>query len=183
MEFESTKLAGAFVVHMQRHEDQRGYFARTWCFEEFSDQGLDCNFVQSSVSYNTHAHTLRGMHLQTPPFAENKLIRCLRGAVYDVILDLRKDSETYLQWQSVELTADNQRMLYVPHGLAHGFQTLETGSELSYHITEFFTPEHATGVRWDDPAFGIQWPQAQERVMSEKDLEWPDFDPEKGLVQ
>ncbi|MEM7282998.1 MAG: dTDP-4-dehydrorhamnose 3,5-epimerase [Pseudomonadota bacterium] len=181
MDFEATKIEGAHVIRQQRHQDERGYFARTFCYEEFSDQGLDCNFVQSSVSYNEHAHTLRGLHLQLPPFAENKLIRCIRGAVYDVMLDLRADSETYLHWVATKLSPDNACMVYIPHGVAHGFQTLEAGSELSYHITEFFSPEHATGVRWDDPAFKIDWPTVDSRVMSDKDQSWPDYDPKHGL--
>ena len=181
MEFEQTKIKGVQLIRMQRHTDERGYFARTFCFEEFSDHGLDCNFVQSSVSFNTHANTLRGMHLQTPPYAENKLIRCLRGAVHDVLLDLRRDSETYLQWVSFKLSPDNALMLYVPHGVAHGFQTLAANSELSYHMTEFYAPKHATGVRWNDPAFKIQWPEATGRLMSDKDQAWPDFNPERGL--
>lgn len=181
MDFESSKLAGAYVIRMQKHTDERGYFARTWCLEEFLDQGIDCSFVQSSVSFNTHANTLRGMHLQTAPHGEAKLIRCLRGAVYDVILDLRKDSDTYLQWQAVEMTQDNGTMLFVPEGFAHGFQTLVPNTELSYHITEFYAPDHATGVRWDDPAFAIDWPEAAERTIAAKDREWPDFDPSRGL--
>ncbi len=182
MDFEETKIPGAYVIRMKRLSDERGYFARTFCFETFSDHGLDCNFVQSSVSYNEHLGTLRGMHLQLPPFAENKLIRCLRGAVYDVMLDLRPDSSTYLQWVGTTLSADNACMVYIPHGVAHGFQTLEPASELSYHITEFYSPDHATGVRWDDDAFKIKWPEVDARVIADKDQAWSDFDPKQGLA-
>ena len=183
MRFELGKLHGVFIISMENRNDHRGYFARTWCKREFADNGIDCEFVQSSVSYNIKAGTLRGMHMQRRPKGENKLIRCLRGAVYDVILDLRANSKSYLQWQSVELSAINQRMLYVPEGVAHGFQTLEDGTELSYHISEFYSPKHSFGVRWNDEAFNIRWPEDGHPIMSKADQSWPDFDPNVGVPQ
>lgn len=158
-------------------EDERGFFARTWCKEDFAARGLVAEFAQASVSFNRRRGTLRGMHYQAEPHAEIKLVRCIRGAIYDVVVDLRPDSATYCRWEAVELTADNRLTLWIPKGLAHGFQTLEDDTELSYQISAPHWPLAARGVRWDDPAFGIVWPQTAECVMSERDRGYQDFTP------
>jgi dTDP-4-dehydrorhamnose 3,5-epimerase len=170
-----TRLNGAFVVSPERHADFRGYFARTFCEREFADRGLKTHFVQSSVSYNQRKGTLRGMHFQAHPRQETKLIRCTRGAIFDAIIDLRPDSFTYKQHFALELSAQNGEALYVPEGFAHGFQTIEDETEVSYQMTEFFAPELARGVRWDDPAFQIVWPEADARVILERDRNYPLF--------
>jgi dTDP-4-dehydrorhamnose 3,5-epimerase len=172
--FKETKLKGAFVIEPERIEDERGFFARTFCRKEFEAHGLDPNLVQCSVSFNKTKGTLRGMHYQVSPYQETKLVRCTTGAIHDVILDLRPDSPTFKQWVSVELTRENWRMLYVPKGVAHGFQTLHDETEVLYQMSEFFHSECAKGVRWDDPQFGIEWPSA-ERIISERDRTYPDF--------
>lgn len=174
MIFKETPLPGAYVIDIQRHEDERGFFARTWCQQEYTEQGLNPRLVQSSISYNKSKGTLRGMHYQLPPFAEVKVVRCTRGAIYDVVLDLRRESPTYRQHFGVVLTPENHTMLYVPAGCAHGLLTLEEESEVLYLISEFYAPDYARGVRWDDPAFGIQWPGAVQ-VISERDAHYPDF--------
>jgi dTDP-4-dehydrorhamnose 3,5-epimerase len=155
--------------------DERGFFARTWCQHEFEAQGLNPRLVQCNISYNARRSTLRGMHHQAAPYAEAKLVRCTRGVIHDVIIDLRPDSATYKQHVAVLLDADHHRMLYIPEGFAHGFQTLADDSEVCYQMSEFYHTEAATGVRWDDPAFAIEWPQAQHRIISEKDMTWPLF--------
>jgi dTDP-4-dehydrorhamnose 3,5-epimerase len=172
MKFIETKLKGAFVIEPQRLEDERGFFARTWCAKEFKDQSLNSDLAQCSLSFNKKRGTLRGMHYQAPPYAESKVVRCTMGALYDVILDLRADSETFKQWIGVELTAENRKMLYIPEGFAHGFQTLLDGTEVFYQISQFYHPESAQGVRWDDPAFQIQWPLPVSEV-SPKDSAYP----------
>lgn len=174
MIFTETKLEGAFVIEPEKKEDERGFFARTWCREEFLAHGLNPRPAQCSVSYNKKKGTLRGMHYQAAPYEEAKLVRCTRGAVYDVILDLRPCSLTFKRWVAAELTAENHRMVYVPEGFAHGFQTLEDDTEVFYQISEFYHPESARGVRWDDPAFGIKWP-IKELVISARDQQYSDF--------
>ncbi|HXX74382.1 MAG TPA: dTDP-4-dehydrorhamnose 3,5-epimerase [Nitrospiraceae bacterium] len=173
MFFTETKLKGAYIVEMERLEDDRGFFARSWCRREFHKYGLDPNLVQCSVSFNKKRGTLRGMHYQVPPFAESKLVRCTKGAIYDVILDLRQDSSTFLQWLSVELTSQNRRMLYIPKLFAHGFLTLKEDTEVFYQISEFYSPNYARGVRWNDPLFQIQWPEAPS-IISPKDQKYQD---------
>jgi dTDP-4-dehydrorhamnose 3,5-epimerase len=175
MIFRETELGGAFVVAAEPVEDERGFFARVFDAKEFGARGLDARLAQSSISYNERAGTLRGLHYQREPHAEAKLVRVTQGGVYDVIVDLRRDSPTFKHWTAVELTAANRLALYIPEGLAHGFQTLEDGSEVLYAISEFYEPSAADGVRWDDPAFGVEWPEAVDRVISEKDKSWPDF--------
>ncbi|MCA1684726.1 MAG: dTDP-4-dehydrorhamnose 3,5-epimerase [Planctomycetia bacterium] len=175
MIFLELDLAGAFLVEPERLEDGRGFFARTWCRREFEARGLDPRLAQCSVSFNARRGTLRGMHYQAAPHAEAKLVRCTRGAVFDVVLDLRPGSPTFARWASSELTADDHRMLYVPAGFAHGFQTLADRTEVFYQMSEPFEPSSARGVRWDDPAFGIAWPPAADRVISERDRGFPDF--------
>jgi dTDP-4-dehydrorhamnose 3,5-epimerase len=156
--FTETRVPGVFIVEPERLEDERGFFARTWCPGEFEAHGLNPQLAQCSISYNRKKGTLRGMHYQAAPHAEAKLVRCTMGAIYDVALDLRPQSPTFKQWVSAELTAENRKMLYIPEGLAHGFQTLTDDAEVFYQISEPYHPESAGGVRWNDPAFGIQWP-------------------------
>jgi dTDP-4-dehydrorhamnose 3,5-epimerase len=172
--FRETKLPGAFVIEPERLEDERGFFARTWCEREFRAHGLNPRLVQCNVSYNRARSTLRGMHYQAAPHEEAKLVRCTMGAVHDVVVDLRPDSPTFRQWVAVELSARNRTMLYVPEGFAHGFQTLEDDTEVFYQMSELYHPECARGVRWDDPAFGIEWPLPP-RALSERDRQYVDF--------
>jgi dTDP-4-dehydrorhamnose 3,5-epimerase len=172
MRFEPTKLSGVFIVEVEPHEDSRGSFARTFCAREFAEQGLVSTFVQSSVSFNRKRGTLRGLHYQLPPACETKLVRCTAGALYDVIVDLRPDSPTYLRHIGVELTARNRRAVYVPEMVAHGFQSLEDETEVFYQISAFFVPDKSTGLRYDDPKLGISWPLPV-AVISEKDARWP----------
>lgn len=158
MRFVETPLQGAYIIELEPVRDERGFFARSWCADEFRARGLNTEWRQASVSYNKARGTLRGMHYQEPPYAEMKLIRCTRGAIYDVIVDLRPDSGTFKHWTAVELTGDNRKALYVPKGFAHGFQTLEDQTEVLYQISEAYHPEYSRGVRWDDPALEIIWP-------------------------
>lgn len=176
MIFKSLELSGAFVIEGQRFEDERGFFARTWCENEFKEHGLNPHLVQCNISYNRHKGTLRGMHFQVAPYEEAKLVRCTAGAIYDVIIDLRPESPTFKRWAGVELTAQNRIALYIPEGFAHGFQTLAADSEVLYQMSEFYHPECASGVRWDDPAFGITWPEVETpRIIAQKDLDYKDF--------
>ena len=168
MRFTETRLKGAFIIEPERLEDERGFFARTFCQKEFEAHGLNPRMVQCNISYNKHKGTLRGMHYQAAPMAEAKLVRCTRGAIYDVIIDLRPESPTYCQWLAEELNAENSKIIYIPEGFAHGFQTLENDTEVFYQMSEFYSPEHARGVRWDDPVFGIEWP-LNTKIISEKD--------------
>lgn len=173
MLFEATQLQDAYLIKLQKIEDGRGYFARSWCRDEFRQHGLDANLAQCNVSFNRHRGTLRGMHYQSPPNAETKLVRCTRGAIFDVIIDLRPDSPTYLRWLGVTLTPDGGDMLYIPKGFAHGFQTLVDDSEIFYQMSDGYAPQSARGVRWDDPLFQIEWPMAP-TVLSDKDRSWAD---------
>jgi dTDP-4-dehydrorhamnose 3,5-epimerase len=172
--FSETKLPGAFLIRPERLEDERGFFARTFCVQEFAAHGIDSRIVQRSVSSNRRRGTLRGIHYQLPPHRENKLVSCSRGAIYDVIVDLRPDSASYRQWLGVTLTADSFDALFVPAGCGHGFMTLEDETVVRYDISEFHAPEFARGVRFDDPAFAIEWPMAP-AVISERDLAFPPF--------
>jgi dTDP-4-dehydrorhamnose 3,5-epimerase len=176
MIFAETALPGAYVVDTTPVEDQRGVFSRTFCQEEFLQHGLNVRVAQCSLSFNTRAGTLRGMHWQVAPRAEAKLVRCTRGAMYDVMLDLRPCSPTYCKWVAVELTAENCRAVYLPEGVAHGFLTLTDATEVFYQISEVYAPECARGVRWDDPSFGIRWP-CDDPIISARDRQWPDFRP------
>jgi dTDP-4-dehydrorhamnose 3,5-epimerase len=172
MIFESLTVGGAFLVKPARMEDDRGFFARTWCAQEFAERGLESVLAQTSISFNTARATLRGLHYQAPPHAESKLVRCTRGAIFDVIVDLRPTSPTYLRHDAITLTHDNRSALYVPRGCAHGFLTLEDETEVLYQISTSHMPAAARGVRWDDPAFGIAWPREPD-VISERDRTWP----------
>lgn len=158
MRFIASKLPGAFLIEPELNMDQRGFFARSWCAREFAERGLETRLVQCNISYNERRGTLRGLHYQEPPHAEVKLVRCTRGRVFDVIVDLRRDSPTYCRWQAYELSAENHRGVYIPPGIAHGYQTVSDGSEVCYQMSEYYDPEAARGVRWDDPAFSIAWP-------------------------
>jgi dTDP-4-dehydrorhamnose 3,5-epimerase len=178
MRFESTGLDGAWLVRLDPIRDQRGFFARTFCANEFGAHGLVTAFPQHSISCSLARGTLRGMHFQRAPHQEVKLVRCLSGAIWDVIVDLRPGSPSFRQWRGFELSADNQDQLYIPKGFAHGFQTLSDNAQVNYLISEFHAPDAASGVRYDDPAFAIAWPLPVS-VISEKDLGWPRFAPEQ----
>jgi dTDP-4-dehydrorhamnose 3,5-epimerase len=175
MLFKETQLPGAYVIEIDKIEDRRGFFARAWCRKDFEAQGLVSSVVQCNLSFNKNPYTIRGMHYQDAPFEEVKLVRCTRGAVYDVIIDLRPQSSTYLKWIGVELTADNYRMIYAPESFAHGYLTLTEGAEVFYQVSQFYAPNHERGVRWDDPVFAIHWPIDGDVVISEKDNNWPNF--------
>ncbi len=175
MIFTETEHKGAYLIDLTPHRYERGFFARSWCQREFREHGLNSSLVQCNISYNIKKGTLRGMHLQLSPFAEAKLVRCSRGRIYDVIIDLRKDSATYLRWLGVELNADNYKALFIPEGFAHGFQTMQDDTEVFYQMSEFYSPECSRGVRWNDRAFTIKWPLPVS-VISEKDASLPDFD-------
>jgi dTDP-4-dehydrorhamnose 3,5-epimerase len=172
--FEETKLCGAWLIDLVPARDRRGSFARTFCVQAYADHGLRTGFVQHSTSQSAARGTLRGMHFQRAPHSEVKVVRCLKGAIWDVIIDLRPESPTYRRWQGFELTADNQRQLYVPEGFAHGFQTLCDDTQVGYLISAFYAPLAASGVRYDDPAFAIDWPLPLSEI-SDKDRTWPDF--------
>jgi len=174
MIFTETPIKGAYVIDPEPIVDERGFFARTWCRREFEAHALVPGLAQCNISFNHRKGTLRGMHYQVAPHVEAKLMRCTAGAIYDVIVDLRADSKTFRQWFAVELSSDTRRMLYIPDGLAHGFQTLTDGVEVFYQMSEFYAPECARGVRWNDPAFGIRWP-LEVAMISERDRTYPDF--------
>ena len=175
MIFKKTKLKGVFIIELEKLQDERGYFARAWCRNEFKANGLNSNLAQANTALSLHKGTLRGMHYQVVPYEETKIIRCIRGAVFDVVIDLRPNSITYCEWFGVKLSADNHTMLYVPEGFAHGYQTLENNSEVFYLVSQFYTPDAERGVRWDDPVFDIEWPKTSDLVISEKDKNWPDY--------
>jgi dTDP-4-dehydrorhamnose 3,5-epimerase len=175
MIFRETAVSGAFVIDPERRTDARGFFARTWCQKEFEAHGLTAKLSQVNISGNLLKGTLRGMHYQRRPHEEAKAVNCIRGAIHDVVLDLRRDSMTYLKWDAVELTAENHRMLYVPEGCAHGFQTLTDDAEVLYLMSEFYAPGFSEGVRYNDPAFGIAWPLNVE-VISDADRTWRDYE-------
>jgi len=175
MRFHQTKLPGVFEVHLEPIADERGFFARAWCRREFETHGLDANLVQCNISLNTRKGTLRGVHYQVAPYEESKVVRCTRGAVCDVVVDLRSDSPTFRDWIAVVLTAETRNMVYVPQGCGHGFLTLEDHTEVFYQMSQFYNAESARGVRWDDPAFEIAWP-GEPAVISERDRTYPDFE-------
>ena len=174
MIFTETKLKGAYIIEVRKFEDNRGFFGRTFCQKEFQDHGLNPNVSQANVSYNKKKGTLRGMHYQIKPYEEVKLVRCTRGAIFDVIIDMRPDSATCKQWIGVELRENSYTMLYVPEAFAHGFQTLEDDTEVIYQVSQFYTPGSERGIRYNDPAFRINWP-VEVQVISDKDSSWPDY--------
>jgi dTDP-4-dehydrorhamnose 3,5-epimerase len=174
MKFTGADIPGVFLIDLERHEDSRGFFARTFCRDEFAAHGLRSSFVQCNLSSNDRRGTLRGMHYQARPHEEAKVVCCTRGAVYDVLVDLRRDSPSFCRWAAFELSSANRRMLYIPEGIAHGFQSLEDHSDLFYLMSEAYHREAERGVRWNDPAFGMRWPLAQP-ILSERDAGYPDF--------
>jgi dTDP-4-dehydrorhamnose 3,5-epimerase len=176
MIFREMEIKGAYIIEPERIEDERGFFARTWCQREFEKHGLNSRLVQTNISFSKNKGTLRGMHYQIKPNEEAKLIRCTRGEIFDVIIDLRPESITYKRYINIRLSESNLGMLYVPEGFAHGFQTLENDTEVFYQMSEFYDQGSACGVRWNDPAFAIEWPQSDIRIMSERDRNWPDYE-------
>ncbi len=174
MIFSETSLKDVFVIDMERIEDERGFFARVWDIKEFTNLGLNTRIVQCSISYNKKRGTLRGIHYQEKPYEEDKIIRCVRGKIFDVIIDIRPESPTYKKWIGIELDANEYKMIYVPKGFAHGFQTLEDNTEVFYQISEFFMPKHARGIRWDDNSFKIDWP-LNPSIISKRDQSYDNF--------
>jgi dTDP-4-dehydrorhamnose 3,5-epimerase len=181
MIFTATQLEDAWLIDIEPREDERGFFARIWCRQELAAQGLDTEIAQESLSFNRHRGTVRGLHFQRPPHEETKIVRCPRGGIFDVIVDLRPRSPTYLRWQGFELTAENHKALYVPKGFAHGFQTLVDDAEIVYQISEFYAPNSAGGHRYDDAAFGVAWPLPV-TMISERDLSWPAFNAATSIL-
>ncbi len=174
MIFIETKIKGPYVIEIEKLEDERGFFGRSWCKNEMKKHGINANILQANISFNIQKGTLRGMHYQVAPHQEAKLVRCSRGSIYDVVIDLRKNSPTFKQWIGVELTQDNYKMLYVPEDFAHGFITLENNCEISYLMSALYVPGSGATIRWNDPLFNIQWP-LEPTVMSEKDKTQSDF--------
>lgn len=174
MKFLETSLKDACIIDIEPIEDKRGLFARTWCKREFEAHSLNPEIVQCNISFNIKKGILRGMHYQIKPFEEAKLVRCTHGAIFDVIIDLRADSPTFKNWFAVELTDKNRKMLYIPERFAHGFQTLKDNTEVFYQMSEYYSPEHSRGIRWNDPSFSIQWPE-DKRIISKRDQQYPDF--------
>ena len=174
MKFNETELKGGYIIDIQKIEDDRGFFARGWCKNEFEEHGISSNLAQANISYNKFKGTLRGLHYQASPYEEAKLVRCTKGGIFDVMVDLREGSPTHGKWMGAELTADNHRMLLVPEGFAHGFQTLQDDTEVFYQVSEFYIPNAEKGARYDDPAFGITWP-LEVSVISDKDANWPAY--------
>ena len=172
MKFVTTPLSGLYVVEIEPHNDERGFFARSFCAREFQAFGLESTVAQCNISFNKKAGTLRGLHFQAPPHEEAKLVRCTRGAIYDVVVDIRSVSPTYLHWHAVELTSDNKRTLFIPRGFAHGFQTLMDNSEVFYVMSDFYHSESSRGLRWDDPTLAIAWP-LRNAIISDKDRKYP----------
>ena len=181
MIFKETKLQGAFRIEPERFDDHRGFLARSFSRLEFEAHGLNPRMVECNISFNKRRGTVRGMHFQAAPHAQAKLLRCTAGAIYDVIIDLRPGSATHSQWVGTELTAENRLMLYVPEGFAHGYQTLKDETEVLYQVTDYYAPQSAGGVRWNDPAFGIAWPETERVIINERDRAYPDFRPEHRL--
>ncbi len=178
MIFTETQLKGLYIIEPERLADERGFFARTWCQKELASHGLENRLVQCSISYNPKKGTLRGMHFQTSPWEEVKIVRCTSGEIYDVVIDLRPDSPTFKKWFGLNLSQEERNMLYIPKGFAHGFMTLSDEVEVFYQMSEFYSPDHSGGLRWNDPAFGIRWPMAVQ-LISERDNTYPDFEPNK----
>ena len=175
MIFTETSLEGAFIIELDPHHDERGFFARAWCEREFVEHGLSSSLKQCNISFSTTTGTLRGLHYQAAPYEETKLIRCVKGAIYDVIVDLRTESRTFTQYFAAYLTEENRKMLYVPEGFAHGFQTMADNTEVFYQMSQLYVQDAARGIRWDDPAFRIDWPSVPKRTMSSRDREFPNY--------
>ena len=175
MIFKETEIDGAFIIELEKYEDERGFFARGFCEKEFIQNEIYFAPVQANIGYNKKKNTLRGMHIQIGAHAESKLVRCTKGRLYDVILDLRQDSQTYKKWTGVELSSENRKFFFLPEGCAHGYQTLEDDTEIFYMVSAFYAPEHERGIRWDDPLFNIQWKKDSDLIISEKDRSWDDY--------
>jgi dTDP-4-dehydrorhamnose 3,5-epimerase len=175
MKFIETPLKGAYLIEIEPVSDHRGFFARSWCEQEFGEHGLNSNLVQCNISFNTKKATLRGMHYQIKPHEEAKLVRCTQGSIYDVIIDIRPNSLTFKSWFSIELSATNRQMLYIPEGFAHGFQTLEDNTEVFYQMSNFYHGESARGLKWNDPSFKINWLLTENIIISKKDQNYPNF--------
>jgi dTDP-4-dehydrorhamnose 3,5-epimerase len=175
MRFVETKIPGSFIVEPDRFEDERGFFAASFRAKEFAARGLEHVFVESNISYSNTRGTLRGIHYQAAPYGQAKLVRCTRGAIFDVVVDLRRESPTFMQWEGIELTAENRSMLYLPGDCGHGFQTLVDDTEVFYMVSQPYAPESGRGFRWNDPAFGIEWPEARERILIDRDQKYPNF--------
>jgi dTDP-4-dehydrorhamnose 3,5-epimerase len=175
MIFTETALKNAYIIEPERYEDDRGHFARVFCEKEFETHGFKLNMVQSNIAFSRKKATLRGLHYQVNPYAEVKLVRCITGSIFDVIIDLRPESSTYKQWFGIELNSKNNRMLLIPENFAHGYQSLVDDTEVFYQVSQFYTPDAERGVRWDDPAFNIEWPEMVHPIISEKDKSWSDF--------
>lgn len=175
MIFKETKLKGAYIIELEPTKDERGFFARSFCQREFEKHGFNLRILQCNISYNKKKGTLRGMHYQVAPYEEAKLVSCIKGAIYDIIIDLRADSPTYCQWFAVELSPENYKMIYIPEGFAHGLQSLEDNTVVFYQMSEFYHPECARSVRWNDPVFGIKWPISGKIIISKKDSNYQDF--------
>jgi len=174
MIFIETNLLDAYIIEIEKREDERGFFARAWCKKEFEGHGINSDWVQANLGFSKKRGTLRGLHYQIVPYQEAKLMRCIKGAIFDVIIDVRPESPTYKRWLGVELTADNHKMLYIPAGFAHGYLSLVDNIETFYQVSQFYTPGAEQGIRWNDPAFGIEWP-LEAQVISDKDKSWPDY--------
>jgi dTDP-4-dehydrorhamnose 3,5-epimerase len=179
MQFFEASLAGVYIIELEKFEDDRGFFARAFCRREFEKHGLSADFVQANLSFNRRKNTLRGLHYQIFPHEEVKLVRCLRGRLFDVVVDLRTDSGTYLKWLAVELDAERRNMIYIPQGFAHGYMTLVDDTEVFYQVSAYYAPEAEKGIRWDDPQFRIDWPRGNGLIISEKDVAWPNFEAQK----
>ena len=179
MIFKETRFESVYIVEIEKHTDDRGFFGRTWCKDEFEAHGLNAGVLQSNIAFSKFRGTLRGLHYQDEPYAEAKLIRCIKGSLYDVIVDLRPQSATYTQWLATELTEDNYKMIYVPEGFAHGYQTLEDNTEIFYQVSQIYSPEFERGIRFNDPLLRIQWP-GDIRTISDKDLSWKDYLPQEN---
>jgi len=175
MIFKQTSIKGAYRIELETFGDDRGTFARAWCKKEFAEQGIELDMVQANIGYSRHKNTLRGLHYQLSPHGEGKLVRCTKGAVWDVVLDLRKESDSYKQWAGFELREGESEMLYLPPGCAHGYQTLQDHTEIFYLVSEYYAPEAEQGVRWNDPQFGIEWTFTETPILSDKDKAWPDY--------
>ena len=173
MIFKETRLKGSYIIELERIADERGFFSRAWCQKEFQSHGLNPNVAQCNLSYNTLKGTLRGIHFQIAPYEEAKIVRCISGQIYDVIVDLRPESPTYLQWLGLELSSTNRKMIYVPENFAHGYLTLADHTEVFYQVSQFYAPGSESGIRWDDPALRIKWPRFDNLIISEKDQSWP----------
>lgn len=176
MTFRETAIPGSYIINIERYADDRGFFARGYCEREFKNQGITFNIVQANIGYSKNKYTLRGLHYQVEPHREAKLVRCTKGGLFDVIVDLRTESPTYKEWVGVELTEKNHTMFYVPEGCAHGYQTLEDNTEVFYMVSSFYAPDYERGIRWDDPTFNIEWVETDDKIISEKDRQWPDYE-------